>query len=167
MLIALKRAWPIKIRLLLLIGCCLNGNKFSSCVDERRARVQPCHISLALMRASASEVRLSNRLRRRQPRREMTLPRMCRKGVPQRLKAVVRRPFAARLNPCPSCRYAFPSACLALAPRTSTSCRMRRSKGSSQFSYPARIYLPRKNFGPKKAQGLKPGFLWGLCGPVG
>jgi hypothetical protein len=28
------------------------------------------------------------------------------------------------------------------APRTSTSCRMRRSKGSSQFSYPARIYYP-------------------------
>jgi hypothetical protein len=26
--------------------------------------------------------------------------------------------------------------------------------------------LPRKNFGPKKAQGLKPGFLLGLCGPT-
>ena len=155
----MKRAWAIKIRLLLLIGCCLNGNKFSSCVDERRARVQPCHISLALMRALASEVRLSNRLRRRQPRREMTLPRMCRKSVPQRLKPSFGGLFTARLNPCPSCRYAFPSACLALAPRTSTSCRMRRSKGSSQFSYPARIYLPRKNFGPKKAQGLKPEFV--------
>ena len=163
----MKRAWPIKIRLLLLIGCCLNGNKFSSCVDERRARVQPCHISLALMRALASEVRLSNRLRRRQPRRQMTLPRMCRKKrTSAASKAVVRRHFTARLNPCPSCRYAFPSACLALAPRTSTSCRMRRSKGSSQFSYPARIYLPRKNFGRKKAQGLKPGFLLGLCGPT-
>ena len=151
----MKRAWSIKIRLLVLIGCCLNGNKFSSCVDERRARVQPCHISLALMRALASEVRLSNRLRRRQPRRDMTLPRMCRKSVPSAAKAVVRRPFTARLNPCPSCRYAFPSACLALAPRTSTWCRMRRSKGSSQFSYPARIYLPRKNFGPKKSPGAK------------
>ena len=79
-------------------------------------------------------------------------------------KAVVRRPFTARLNPCPSCRYAFPSACLALAPRTSPWCRMRRSKGSSQFSHPARIYLPRKNFGPKKPRGLSPDFCWAFYG---
>ena len=83
--IDLKRALPIKIRLLLLIGCCLNGNEVSSCVDERRARVQPCHISLALMRALASEVRLSNRAAKTAAE-EMTLPRMCRKSVPQRLK---------------------------------------------------------------------------------
>ena len=44
----------------------------------------------------------------------------------------------ARLNPCPSCRDAFLSACLAVAPRRSL----------------------------EKAQGLKPGFLLGLYGPT-
>jgi hypothetical protein len=47
---------------------------------ERRARVQPCHMSLGLMRALAPEVRLSNHLRRTQPRTEMTLSRMRRKA---------------------------------------------------------------------------------------
>jgi hypothetical protein len=75
-----EESWANNIRLLLLIGCCLNGNKFSRWVNERRARVQPCHISLALMRALAPEVRLSKRLRRTQMRREMTSPYRSRKA---------------------------------------------------------------------------------------
>jgi hypothetical protein len=31
--------------------CRTGSQQVSSCVDERRARVQPCHIPLALMRA--------------------------------------------------------------------------------------------------------------------
>jgi hypothetical protein len=40
-----------------------------------------------------------------------------RKSVPQRLKPSMEGFFTARLNPCPSCRDAFPSACLAFKSR--------------------------------------------------
>jgi hypothetical protein len=88
---------------------CLKGNKFSRVMDERRARVQPCHTALALMRAFAPEVRFSNRLCRTQLRRGMTPPRTSRKSVPQRLKPSSAQSFTARVNPCPSFDGLFPS----------------------------------------------------------
>jgi hypothetical protein len=69
-----------QIRLVQLIGYCLSGHEFSNGVDERRARVQPCHISLGLMRALAPEVHLSSCLGERSPRKEMTLPRVRQKA---------------------------------------------------------------------------------------
>jgi hypothetical protein len=56
------------------------------CADERRARVQPCHIALAIMRASAPEVRLSPSFGANSARKEMISPLQLSKSVPQRLK---------------------------------------------------------------------------------
>jgi hypothetical protein len=62
--------------------------------------------------------RLSNRLRPTQPQKEMTLPRMRRKAYLSGFyETALEGFFTARLNPCPSCRDAFPSACLAFTPR--------------------------------------------------
>src|SRR5258708_38055315 len=67
-----------KIKVASVDRCCLKGNKFSSGIDERRERVQPCHTALALLRALAAEVCFSDRLCRTQLRRGMTSPRTSR-----------------------------------------------------------------------------------------
>jgi hypothetical protein len=46
LLIALKSAWASKIRLVLFDRLLSKWHKLSSCVDERRARLQPCHMSV-------------------------------------------------------------------------------------------------------------------------
>jgi hypothetical protein len=55
-------------------------DKFLVCADERRARLQPGHIALAIMRASAPEVRLSPSFVANSARKEMTSPSSFRKA---------------------------------------------------------------------------------------
>jgi hypothetical protein len=57
-LIALKRAWPNQIGLVRLIGCRLNGNTFSSCVEEKLRRERDDFSPVALeKRTSAASMR--------------------------------------------------------------------------------------------------------------
>src|SRR5258708_34721796 len=86
--------------------CCLN--KFSSGIDERRARVQPCHTALALMRALAAEVVFPIVVPNATAERGDFAPYES-KSVPQRLKPSSAQPITARLNPCPSLDSLFPS----------------------------------------------------------
>src|SRR6202451_430545 len=68
-------------------------------------------------------------------------------------KAVVRRPFTARLNPCPSCRYAFPSACLALRPGgvLRAECAVARAQANSRIL--PEFTCPERLLGGKKPRG--------------
>ena len=68
----------------------------------------------------------------------------------------------ARLNPCPSCRDAFSLSMF--SPCAPDEHFVQNAPARAEAN--SRTYLPRKNFGPKKAQGLKPGFLLGLYGPT-
>jgi hypothetical protein len=58
-LIALARVRLNKIRLVCLNSCCPKGSEFSSCPDERRALIQPCHTARGSIRASRGCLRTS------------------------------------------------------------------------------------------------------------
>ncbi len=147
LLIALKRAWPNQIGLVRLIGCRLNGNTFSSCVEEKLRRERDDFAPLALeKRTSAAE-------------------------------AVKRRLFTARLKPCPSLDGVFPellgspkgpalSKLASLKNLIWTGLRFSRPYGTHFHAgrYSCRRYSP--SLLAIHVCGLKPDIFSIICGPA-
>jgi hypothetical protein len=106
-LIALRRAWANNIGLLRLIVCCRNGHKVSHCVEERRARVQPCHMFARTDDGFSPLRHIVPTSAATADRGRHDFASYASKSVPQRLKPSLEGFFTARLNPCPSCRDAF------------------------------------------------------------